>query len=238
MINNLKILAVIPARGGSKSVPLKNLRKLNGVPLVEIAANVASEVKYIDRVIVSTDHKGIAEAAIKGGAEAPFIRPDELSGDSISDLQVLTHAILKMEEIDQCIYDIVLMLQPTSPLRTKQHIIDSLKILIEGNFDSVWSVSETDSKHHPLKQLKINNNLLEYYDNQGKNIIARQQLNKIYHRNGVVYSITRACLLIKKSTKGNKTGVLITNGNHISIDNEWDFDLIEFIQSKTYGNKN
>lgn len=237
MIGNLKILAVIPARGGSKSVKLKNLRKINDVPIVEIAAKVASNVEYIDRIVVSTDHDGIAKAAIKGGADAPFIRPHELSGDRISDLEVLTHAIVTMEDIDNCTYDIILMLQPTSPLRTKQNIIDSLQILVKGKYDAVWSVSRTDSKYHPLKQLNVNNGNLHYYNEGGNSIVARQQLNQIYHRNGVVYSISRECLLNQKSTKGKNTGVLIIEGNHVSIDTEWDFDLIEFIQSKAHEKK-
>ena len=231
-MKSFKILAVIPARGGSKSVPLKNLRKVNGVPIVELTAQLASEVDCIDRVVVSTDHSGIAEAAKKGGALAPFMRPDELSGDRISDLEVLTHAILQMEDIDNCTYDIVVMLQPTSPLRNKKNINDSLEMLIKGKYDSVWSVSKTDTKYHPLKQFNINNDNLNYYDKDGKDIIARQQLNQLYHRNGVVYAITRDCLLNQKSIKGKNTGALIIEGNHVSIDTEWDFDLIEFIQSK------
>ncbi len=238
MIESFKILAVIPARGGSKSVPLKNLRTINGVSIVELAAQLASEVDYIDRIIVSTDHPGIAEAAKKGGASVPFMRPEELSGDRISDLEVLTHAILQMEDIDNCTYDIVVMLQPTSPLRTKKNIIDSLEMLIKNKHDAVWSVSKTDTKYHPLKQFHINNNNLNYYDEDGKNIIARQQLNQLYHRNGVVYAITRDCLLNQQSTKGANTGALLIEGNHVSIDTEWDFDLIEFIQSKTHENKN
>jgi len=155
MINGLNILAVIPARGGSKGVPLKNLREVGGVPIVELAAQVASQANYIDRIVVSTDHEGIAEAAIKGGADAPFRRPEELSGDRISDLQVLTHALLEMEKQDEKAYDIIVMLQPTSPLRTKKHIIDAIEMLVNGGYDSVWSVSETDSKCHPLKQLTV-----------------------------------------------------------------------------------
>ena len=147
MIKGLKILSVIPARGGSKGVPLKNLREIRGISIVEIAAKVSSSVDIIDKTIVSSDHEGIIKAAIKGGAEAPFIRPLELSGDRISDLEVLTHSLLQVEKDDGVNYDIVVMLQPTSPLRIKQQVIDTIEILVNNKFDSVWTVSETDHRN-------------------------------------------------------------------------------------------
>ena len=227
MINGLSVLAIIPARGGSKGVPLKNLRKVGGVPIVELAARVSSAVSYIDRTVVSTDHEGIARAAKEGGAEAPFMRPEVLSGDRVSDLQVLTHALLEMEQHDNRMFDLIVMLQPTSPLRTKQHVIDSIEFLVENNYDSVWTVSETDSKCHPLKQLIINGGVLCYYDKKGKEIIARQQLNPVYHRNGISYVIRRKVLINQKSLMGEKPGACIVEGDHISIDTEKDFKIIE-----------
>ena len=227
MINDLKILAVIPARGGSKGVHLKNLRKVNGIPIVEMASKLASNIKFIDRVIVSTDHERIAESAIKGGADAPFFRPKKLSGDKVSDIEVLTHALLEMEKIDNQIYDIVLMLQPTSPMREEKHVTEIIKMLTSENYDAVWTVSETDSKSHPLKQLVVKNNKLRYYDDRGIDIIASQQLNPVYHRNGIAYAITRRCLLEQKSIMGYKTGALICEGVSVNIDTEWDFFLAE-----------
>jgi CMP-N,N'-diacetyllegionaminic acid synthase len=229
MINKLKILAVIPARGGSKGIPLKNLKMVNNVPLVELAARVAKSVQCIDRIIVSTDNLDIANAAIKGGADAPFMRPEDLSGDFISDFEVLTHALLKIELLDKCKYDVIVMLQPTSPLRLSKHIIETIEKLTKNNFDSVWTISETDSKSHPQKQLIAKNNLLGYYDKKGHEIIARQQLETLYHRNGIAYAISRDCLINKKSIMGKKTGYVICDGNHISIDTEWDLFLVNFI---------
>ena len=232
MISDLNILAVIPARGGSKGIRLKNLKKVGGVPLVELASQVASSVEFLDRIVVSTDNEEIAKAAINGGADAPFRRPEVLSGDRISDLQVLTHALKEMEWQDKKKYDVVVMLQPTSPLRTKQHIVDSLEMLINNNYDSVWTVSETDSKCHPLKQLKIKNKALEYYDNRGKDIIARQQLEKVYHRNGLVYAIKREAILNNKTIKGSNCGALICQGDFISIDTEKDLELTNYFLKK------
>lgn len=231
MINDMNVLAVIPARGGSKGVPLKNLRKVGGVSIVELAARVAKKVDFIDKTIVSTDHEGIASSAICGGAEAPFMRPKELSGDRISDVQVLTHSLLEMERRDEKIYSIIIMLQPTSPLRTKEHIINSVEMLLKKNFDSVWTVSKTDSKSHPFKQLTVNNYKLGLFDERGREIIARQQLKPTYHRNGIVYAIRRNTLIEKKSIMGENSGAYIVEGNHVSIDTEFDFQLIDTIRS-------
>ena len=232
MINKLKVLAVIPARGGSKGIPLKNLKKINGVPMVKLASQVASSVEFIDRIVVSTDNEEIAEAAIEGGADTPFRRPEILSGDRISDTQVLAHALQEVERQDKKIYDIVVMLQPTSPLRTKQHIVDSIEMLVNDSYDSVWTVSETDVKSHPLKQLTIKNKALDYYDNKGKDIIARQQLEMVYHRNGIAYVLKRDVILNSKTIKGSNCGALICQGDFISIDTEKDLELTNYFLKK------
>ncbi|ALE52179.1 hypothetical protein SP60_02365 [Candidatus Thioglobus autotrophicus] len=234
MINNLNILTVIPARGGSKGIPLKNLKKLGDVPIVEIASRVALSVDFLDRVVVSTDNEEIAKAAIKGGADAPFRRPEVLSGDRVSDLQVLTHALKEMERQDKKKYDVVVMLQPTSPFRTKKHIVDSIEMLVNENYDSVWTVSEADSKCHPLKQLTVTGKKLDYYDVNGKEIIARQQLEPVYSRNGFVYVIKRETLLTDKLTMGNNSGALICVGDFVNIDTEFDLDFADYILKRSH----
>ena len=105
-------------------------------------------------------------------------------------------------------------------------------MLVDGDWDAVWTVSETDSKNHPLKQLTVNNGRLDYYDQSGKKIIARQQLVPVYHRNGVAYAIKRECLLEQHSISGERTGALVLKGNLVSIDTIWDLELAEFIYSK------
>ncbi|MEO9877000.1 MAG: acylneuraminate cytidylyltransferase family protein [Anderseniella sp.] len=233
MIDGRRILAVVPARGGSKGIPLKNLRKLGGVPLVALAGKVAGECKVIDRAVVSTDNEEIARVAESAGLPAPFRRPEELSGDRIADWDVLNHALEEMERIDNTTYDIVTMLQPTSPGRTKQHIEATLQKLVSGGFDAVWSVSETDSKHHPLKQLSVGEEgRLTYYDPSGAEIVARQQLRPVYHRNGIAYAITRDCIIHQKSIKGSQAGALVVEGNLPNIDTETDFEWAEFLLSR------
>ena len=232
MIEGLRILAVCPARGGSKGIPHKNLQPFLGVPLVARVGHLVAEVPEIDRAIVSTDSADIARVSRESGLDAPFYRPTELSGDRISDLEVLTHALLEMEHLDRMTYDIVVMLQPTSPLRRAEHVRATIHMLVDGAWDAVWTVSETDSKDHPLKQLTVTNGRLDYYDQTGKQIIARQQLVPVYHRNGVAYAIRRSCLLDQHSIKGERTGALVLEGKLVSIDTIWDLELAEFIYSK------
>jgi CMP-N,N'-diacetyllegionaminic acid synthase len=235
MISGKRVLAVVPARGGSKGVPFKNIRPICGVPMVALVGQVVAAVPEIDRAVVSTDHDKIARVAESAGLAAPFFRPEELSGDRIADVPVLQHALDTMERIDGCRYDIVLMLQPTSPLRTPDDVSAAIRKLVDESFDAVWTVSETDSKGHPLKQLTIKDDLLEYYDPAGGNIIARQQLTPTFHRNGVCYAITRDCLMTDRTLKGARTGALVLEGTHVSIDTEWDIELVEYILRRRSG---
>ena len=227
MINGKRVLAIVPARGGSKGIHLKNLRCIDGKPLVSLAAEVALAVPEIDRKIVSTDHPEIAKVSIEAGLCAPFQRPLDLSEDIVADWDVLAHGLGEMERLDEVQYDIVVMLQPTSPLRTPQDISGAINLLVSGGYDAVWSVTATDSKAHPYKQLTVVNQMLEYWDPMGKEVIARQQLEPVYHRNGVVYALSRECLLKQGTIKGMKTGAYVIDGAQISIDTEFDIFLVE-----------
>jgi CMP-N-acetylneuraminic acid synthetase len=236
MIDNRRVLAVVPARGGSKGIKLKNIRTIGGTPLVALAGIVASKVTAIDRAVVSTDHDEIARVAEGAGLAAPFRRPETLSGDKIADWDVLQHALLAMEEIDHAQYDIIVMLQPTSPGRTAAHIEMALRHLVERNFDAVWTVSQTDSKGHPLKQLVVDDaGRLDYYDPRGAAIIARQQLTPVYHRNGIAYVFTRDCILGQKTIKGTRTGAVIIEELVANIDTELDVEWAEFLARRTDG---
>jgi len=232
MIDGHSILAVVPARGGSKGISLKNLRQVGGRSLVAHVGVVIRELPEIDRAVVSTDHVNIASEAERAGMAAPFLRPQALSGDYIGDVDVLSHALLAIEAIDRRIYDIIVMLQPTSPLRRADEVAATIRMLVSGGFDCVWTVSPTDSKVHPLKQLTVVEGVLDYYDPSGADIIARQQMQTVYHRNGVAYAVTRSCLLDQRTLKGKRTGALVIDTNHVSIDTEWDLELVEFLLAR------
>ncbi len=229
MIDQKKILAVVPARGGSKGVPLKNLRPLQGVPLVALVGHFTRQLPWLDRAVVSTDHEEIGRVAEAAGLTFSFTRPPELSGDRIGDWDVLSHALSAMEKKDNCVYDVILMLQPTSPFRRVEHVTDTVKKLIEGNFDAVWTVSPTEAKGHPLKQYTVVDDKLDYYDPRGAQIIARQQLTPVYHRNGVAYAITRECLVEQRSILGKRPSAVIIDEPMANIDTEEDLAWAEYL---------
>lgn len=231
MIENKRVLAVCPARGGSKGIPMKNLRRIAGVSMVGRVGQIVAAVPEIDCSVVSTDHEDIAIEAELYGLGAPFRRPAELSGDRVGDHPVLVHALHEMESRNGVRYDIVVMLQPTSPMRTARHVRDTISMMVKGQWDSVWTVSETDSKGHPLKQFVVSDDGMSYYDPAGTAIIARQQLTPVYHRNGIAYAISRECLMEQGTTFGKRTGALILDEKFISIDTEWDIQLVEFALS-------
>ena len=199
--------------------------------MVARVGEVVRALPTIDRAVVSTDHEEIARVAEANGIAAPFRRPPEISGDRVGDWDVLVHALHEMERLDGITYDIIVMLQPTSPLRRPEHVQAAIEILVEGSWDAVWTLSETDSKEHPLKQLTVTAGELDYYDPAGKGVIARQQLKPVYHRNGIAYAITRDCLVNQGGIKGRRSGGLVLEGHFVSIDTEWDIALAEFIMS-------
>jgi CMP-N,N'-diacetyllegionaminic acid synthase len=219
---------VVPARGGSKGVRLKNIHPLDGIPLIAHVGRVLREVPAVDRAVVSTDNNAIAAEAVAAGIEAPFRRPESLSGDLISDQQVLQHALTTMEQLDGSVYDVVLMLQPTSPLRRPQHVTSVIEKLVSANWDAVWTVSPTELKYHPLKQLTVSEDgAMEYFDERGSSIIARQQLAPVYHRNGAAYAVTRDCLLRQGTLKGARTAAVVLTEPMVSIDTLDDFARVE-----------
>lgn len=228
MMEGRRILAVVPARGGSKGVPGKNIRPVLGTPLIAYTARVLRECAFVDRAVVSTDSPEIARVAEAEGLAAPFLRPAHLAGDRVGDWDVLVHALAEMEGQDRTAYDVVLMLQPTSPLRTPDRLREVLEKLLRENLDAVWTVSETDLKFHPLKQLHVGaGGKLEYYDPAGAAIVARQQLHPLYHRNGVAYALTRSCLLEQKKMLGDRSGAVVIREPVVNIDTLADFARLE-----------
>jgi CMP-N-acetylneuraminic acid synthetase len=232
VIADRRVLAVCPARGGSKGIPRKNLRPFRGVPLVARVGHLVREIPLVDRAVVSTDDPEIAEVARAAGLDAPFVRPEALSGDRIADAPVLQHALEATEKLDGVRYDVVLMLQPTSPLRRVEDVVGALRMLVEGDWDAVWTVSPTDSKAHPLKQLVVEAGRLDWWDPKGAAIAARQQLTPVYHRNGVAYAISRRCLVDGGSLMGPRTGAYVIEGETVSIDTLWDLELAELLQRR------
>lgn len=229
MFANLSVLAVIPARGGSKGIPKKNIAPLAGKPLISYTTELISHLPWIDKTVVSTDSSEIAEVAQQSVGVGIVWRPEEISGDRIGDRDVLHHALIEAEAVDGTTYDVVIMLQPTSPLRTEENVTDCITTLVEGKWDAVWTVSATDLSFHPRKQLTLDaDGRLGFFVPGGEAIVARQELTPVFHRNGVCYALKRELLL---NTEGiwapEKTTAVVIPGHHISIDTPEDLLAVE-----------
>ena len=225
MYKNKIILAIVPARGNSKGIKNKNLKKIKGLSLVERAGNILKKISWIDYSIISSDSDKIIRAAKRSNLEYIFKRPKNISGDRISDHSVLIHALRAAEKLKKNKIDIILLVQPTSPLRKVIHIKNVIKKIVDEKLDSVWTVSKADLKFHPLKQLILKKNILSHYNKKGIRIIARQQLNNTYYRNGVVYAVTRELILKNKNLISNKSSGYLINTPQISIDTVKDLKL-------------
>ena len=229
MFDRRRVLAIVPARGGSKGLLKKNLQPLAGVPLVVRAARTVIGLPFIDRGVISTDDVEIARIAQDAGLSFNGFRPLELSGDRVADWPVLHHELLTAEAADHVTYDIVLMLQPTCPLREPGHVARAIETLVSRGLDSVWTLSPSDPKFHPQKQLIVDaDGQFDYFDKAGSAIIARQQLSPLYHRNGAAYAVTRQCLIEQQSLKGATAGAVIIEEPMVSIDTVDDLRLCEF----------
>ena len=233
---NGMILAVITARGGSKGVPRKNIRPVCGKPLIAYTIETALEVRdRLYRIIVSTDDAEIANISQQYGAEVPFMRPPELAVDKIPTLPVLQHAVRFVEAQDKVRLDWVLLLQPTSPLRTKDDILTALELAQLGNCDSVISVVQTPT--HPLFTKRIENDQLMSFSDVlvEKEGTRRQDAQPpAYVRNGAIYLTRRDVLMEYNSVWGRFIRPYIMPPERsVNVDGELDLKLAELmLQSK------
>lgn len=186
----MKILGVITARGGSKGIPGKNIKKLADRPLIAYTIQAAKDSGVFDRIIVSTDDGAIAAVAAEEGCEAPFMRPKELARDDTPHLAVLQHAVQWLKEQEQYEPDAVMILQPTAPLRTSIHIKEAIALFQKTAADSVVSISAVPGHYNPHWQFTVDeaNRMKIFTGEPFSNIICRRQdLPLTYARNGAIY---------------------------------------------------
>ncbi len=225
----MKIIGIIPARKGSKGVKNKNIKLLNNIPLIAHTIKSALESKIFDKVIVSTDSIKIANISKSFGAEVPFERPKYLSTDRALAIPTIRHALQKTELIFKEKYEIVCMLQPTSPLRKIEHYHKIFRKFKKNfkNYDSIISVKDVGN-YHPYKMKKVINNKLIDYKKWPIENPPRQSLPKMYIVNGAFYIFKRKILLNNNSFKGKKClPFIMSEHDSINIDNENDFLLAE-----------
>lgn len=229
MYKQKSILAVIPARRGSKRLPSKNIKKLGGKPLLTWSISAALGSKYVDNIIVSTDSEEIAEIARQNNAEVPFLRPAELSTDTAATIDVLKHA-LDFYTNQSKYFDFLLLLQATSPLRTSNHIDSAIEMLNEKT-DSVISVCEVE--HSPLwcNTLQDNLSMKNFIRPEILNIRS-QDLPTYYRINGAIYIAEIKQFYKYNGFLGKNTKAFIMKKeDSVDIDNEFDLKMAELFLS-------
>lgn len=228
MFDKHKIVCVIPARGGSKGLPRKNLKLLAGKPLIAYTIGQALQSQYIDRTIVSTDDREIADISRQHGAEVPFLRPADLAGDHVATIDVLLHAVQWLEEQEKYDFDILVLLHATTPLRSVNDINSCIKMLVETKADNVFSV--TEAHRNPYF------NMVEA-DEQGIATLAkkgdfttRQSAPKVYDMNASIYVWWKDVLKNEKKIFLKKSLIYIMpKERSIDIDDDFDFKVAEFL---------
>jgi CMP-N,N'-diacetyllegionaminic acid synthase len=222
------VVCVIPARGGSKGLPGKNIKTFCGKPLIAHTIEQAKQARYIDRVIVSTEDEAIANISLKYGAEVPFVRPMELAGDNSSTIDVLLHAINWLEDVDRYDFDILLLLHTTTPLRIVQDIDQSIAFMVEEKADNIFSVAE--AHRNPYF------NMVEEGADGFVRLVkegcfsTRQAAPKVYDMNASIYVWWKYVLKQERKIFLKKTKAFVMpKERSIDIDDDLDFKIAEFL---------
>jgi N-acylneuraminate cytidylyltransferase/CMP-N,N'-diacetyllegionaminic acid synthase len=237
MINNKKVLAIIPARGGSKGLPGKNIMSLCGKPLLGWPVSAACHSKFIDKVIVSTEDQKIADIALAQGAEIPFLRPEEFASDTATSFSVIKHALdffkHEREEFEYCI-----LLEPTSPLTESDDIDTALsKLEMNKNFaDSIVGVSKIEAMH-PVFDVRINEKglIIPYVSDCFSAAGRRQDLDELFFFEGSLYISKTDSLLSKESFYHDRTlGYIVPKWKSLEIDDLVDFLCVEAVMKNLH----
>ena len=223
------MIAIIPARSGSKGLPNKNILELNGKPLIAYTIEAAINAKHISEVIISTDDPQIAKMAEKYGAKTYFLRPKELATDDALAVDNYIYTINKLnEEFDFNIIDFI-VLQPTSPLRISQDIDDAIELFKKVNADSIISYTE---ENHPIswhKYITDDNLLVDVIKDDIKN---RQDYKKSFYPNGAIYIFKIELINQRKYFSNNTQAFIMPKNRSIDIDYKEDFEYVEFLLNK------
>lgn len=226
----LRVLAVIPARGGSKGIPGKNLKLLGGLSLVGRAARLASGLPWIDQTIVSTDDPGIASEGVRQGADAPFLRPAELANDTAASDIMWRHAWRCAEDHYGCRFDVSLLLEPTSPLRQSSDLSAVMDTLVGAGHAGAATVSPTPAHYTPHKTLTVGGNgNIGFLVEDGARYARRQEIPDLFHRNGLCYGLRRDPFLGGAPILSDDCAAVITTRPVVNIDDPIELELAEWL---------
>jgi CMP-N,N'-diacetyllegionaminic acid synthase len=231
--NNLSVLAVVPARGGSKGIPEKNLRKVKGRSLIEHSARSAAALTWIDRSVLSTDDEKIAEEGRKCGLDVPFRRPAELAGDLSPTVDAWRHAWIESEAHYGARFDISVLLQPTTPLRRPEDVERTVRALVEGGHRAAATVSRVPGHYLPKKIVKLDDaGCLAFCTDQGARHTARQAIANYYFRNGICYAATRDTVVLDGQIAERDCIGVVIDEPIANIDEPLELDWAEFLAQR------
>lgn len=220
---SMRVLGVIAARGGSKGVPRKNVHPIKGLPLIAWTILAAKQSRYLGRVVVSSDDSEIISVAKQYGGEAPFVRPDELATDEAGAAEVVTHAIQALEDR----YDLVVLLQPTSPLRTGSDIDAAIDLLVSTDAPSVMSVCRVDKSPYWMYTLRPDGSLTALFDTVDRPA-RRQDAPPVYMPNGAVYVVRCEQFMADRTFVYDSTRALVMpTWRSIDVDTPLDFEMLD-----------
>lgn len=233
MINGKSVLALIPARAGSKGLPGKNTKPLLGKPLISWSIETALKTKYIDEVVVSTDSSEIAEIARKSGASIPFIRPEELATDKSTSVDVAIHALSELKALSGTNYDLIILLEPTSPIRKTTDLETMLEKLVlnTSNFDGIISLGEV--REHPFYMKKLQGDRFFNLIENSPSTSRRQDNEPVYFPYGVAYIVKCSTLQTERTFYPvNCTHHIIEPDQCYEIDSIQDFVFVESLLAR------
>lgn len=227
-----RILAVIPARGGSKGIPRKNLQKVGGRSLVARAAAVAKQLSWIDAAVLSTDDPEIADEGREHGLQVPFMRPAELASDSASGLDTWRHAWTASESCYATRFDCSVLLQPTSPLRRPEDVEETLTQMLAGGFRAAATVSRVPGHYTPEKTLLLKEQKLAFLHPDGARHSNRQTIPAYYSRNGLCYAAMRHIVVDLGFTVELDCLGVISHGFVANIDEPIDLEIANYLAER------
>jgi len=229
----LAVLAVVPARGGSKSIPRKNLARVGGVSLVGRAAAVAAALPWLDAAVISTDDAEIRDEAVRHGLAAPFQRPAELAGDRSTSVDMWRHAWLASEAHYGRAFDVSVLLEPTSPLRRAEDVERCVAALVERGAKAAATVSPTPAHFTPHKTLTVGaDGTIGFYLEGGARHSLRQSIPQYWHRNGLCYAVRRATLVDEGHIIEDGCVAVPVDRHVVNIDEPFELELAEWLLSR------
>lgn len=235
MISDRRVLALIPARGGSKGIKNKNIISLCGKPLIAYSIEAAKNSEYVDDVIITTDSEKIAEVSKQYGAEVPFMRPSELAADTSKTIDAVVHAVDTLKNSGR-MYDILVLLQPTEPLRTSKDIDNALKKHVESGYKSIASVSEVND--HPILIRSIGQNGELLHLTEQNSTVRRQDMPAYYRINGCIYINEISDINSETSFNDNSFAFVMEQSHSVDIDDPADLALAEYYIKTLNSNDN